>query len=47
MEIASRAPENLDQLATISGIGAKKLERYGAELLALLQAAAASAGEPT
>jgi ATP-dependent DNA helicase RecQ len=40
MEIASRAPASLDELATISGIGAKKLERYGPELLALLRASA-------
>jgi ATP-dependent DNA helicase RecQ len=43
MEIASRAPASLDELATISGIGAKKLERYGLELLALLQSSVTSA----
>lgn len=43
MEIASRAPASLDALATISGIGAKKLERYGLELLALLQSSVTSA----
>jgi ATP-dependent DNA helicase RecQ len=42
MEIASRAPEDLDALAGISGVGAKKLERYSAELLALVQTTAAS-----
>jgi ATP-dependent DNA helicase RecQ len=47
MEIASRAPASLDELATISGIGAKKLERYGSELLALLQACATSADRQT
>ena len=36
-EIAARAPHDLDALATIPGIGAKKLERYGADLLALAQ----------
>ena len=43
MEIASRAPASLDELATISGIGAKKLERYGLELLALLHSSVSSA----
>ena len=47
MEIASRAPASLDELATISGIGAKKLERYGLELLALLQSSVTSADRQT
>ncbi len=47
MEIASRAPASLDELATISGIGAKKLERYGSELLALLQSSVTSQGRQT
>ena len=36
-EIAQRAPTTIDALADIGGMGAKKLERYGAELLELLQ----------
>lgn len=36
-EIAASRPENMDALATISGIGAKKLERYGAALLELVR----------
>jgi ATP-dependent DNA helicase RecQ len=35
-EIARRPPRNLEGLAAISGIGARKLERYGAALLALV-----------
>ncbi len=34
--IAAANPKTLDDLAEISGIGAKKLERYGAAILALL-----------
>ncbi len=36
-EIAQRAPTTIDALADIGGMGAKKLERYGTELLELLQ----------
>jgi DNA helicase II / ATP-dependent DNA helicase PcrA len=35
-EIASRRPRTLSDLATISGIGPTKLERYGAEILETL-----------
>ncbi len=35
-EIARTRPQDLDELAGIGGIGAKKLERYGATLLELL-----------
>jgi ATP-dependent DNA helicase RecQ len=35
-EMARQRPGSLDALAGISGVGAKKLERYGAELLRLL-----------
>ncbi len=35
-EIARRRPGDLDALATIGGIGAKKLEKYGAALLGLV-----------
>ena len=30
-------PQNLDVLATISGVGARKLERYGERFLAVLR----------
>jgi len=36
VEIARSKPRDLDGLAGISGIGARKLERYGRELLAVL-----------
>jgi ATP-dependent DNA helicase RecQ len=35
-EIARRCPADLDALGAIPGIGARKLERYGPALLALL-----------
>jgi len=38
-EIASARPASLDALGGISGVGAKKLERYGPALLALLRGA--------
>jgi len=34
-EIAHRIPRSFDELGEIPGIGAKKLERYGSELLEL------------
>ena len=34
--IAETQPRNLDELAGISGVGPSKLERYGAEVLALI-----------
>ena len=37
LAIASAHPRDIDDLATIHGIGAKKLERYGSELMALLR----------
>jgi ATP-dependent DNA helicase RecQ len=37
-EMARAQPANFDELAAISGVGAKKLERYGAEILRLLAA---------
>ena len=39
-EMAREAPESLDALAGISGVGAKKLDAYGSELLRVLGAAA-------
>ncbi len=35
--IAAAQPQDLDALSEIDGIGAKKLERYGPALLALLR----------
>jgi ATP-dependent DNA helicase RecQ len=37
-EMAREAPDSLDALAGISGVGAKKLEAYGAEILRVLAA---------
>jgi DNA helicase-2/ATP-dependent DNA helicase PcrA len=36
--IAETQPRSLDELASISGVGPSKLERYGADLLALIGA---------
>ena len=36
-EIASRRPQTTDELAAVKGIGPKKLERYGAAILAMTQ----------
>ena len=36
-EMAREAPQSLDALAGISGVGAKKLDAYGSELLRVLQ----------
>jgi ATP-dependent DNA helicase RecQ len=35
-EMARRQPQDLDELANISGVGAKKLEAYGADILRVL-----------
>jgi len=35
-EIAARKPKNLNELGTVEGIGAVKLERYGEAMLAVL-----------
>ena len=43
-ELASRRPTDLDQLATVPGVGPGKLARYGGDLLELLAADQASAG---
>ncbi|MEH7827722.1 DNA helicase RecQ [Gemmobacter denitrificans] len=40
MEMAERRPATLDQMAQISGVGAKKLESYGAAFLAVITGAA-------
>ena len=39
-EMAREAPDSLDALAGISGVGAKKLDAYGSEILRVLGAAA-------
>jgi ATP-dependent DNA helicase RecQ len=36
-ELARECPATLDALSRISGVGASKLERYGADVLALLR----------
>ena len=38
-ELARRAPADLAALAEVSGVGAKKLEAYGREILRVLAAA--------
>ncbi|MCP5269933.1 MAG: DNA helicase RecQ [Burkholderiaceae bacterium] len=43
-EMARARPATLDALGTISGVGAKKLEAYGREILRVLQAGGAFAG---
>ncbi|MFW8593990.1 DNA helicase RecQ [Cribrihabitans neustonicus] len=39
IEMAERRPETLDQMARISGVGAKKLERYGDDFLSVITGA--------
>jgi ATP-dependent DNA helicase RecQ len=36
IEMAQKRPQNLDDMARIGGVGAKKLERYGAEFLQVI-----------
>ena len=40
-QMAQQAPASLDELSGISGVGAKKLEAYGREILRVLESAAA------
>jgi ATP-dependent DNA helicase RecQ len=40
IEMAERRPANLDQMAQITGVGAKKLESYGTAFLAVINGAA-------
>ncbi|MEY8882304.1 DNA helicase RecQ [Donghicola sp. XS_ASV15] len=42
IEMAERRPSNLDQMARISGVGAKKLERYGTDFLEVINGEAAA-----
>ena len=37
-EMARMAPRTLDELSTISGVGAKKLQAYGEQILAVWRA---------
>ena len=46
IEIAERRPETLDEMATIGGVGAKKLERYGAAFLEVISGEAAAPAHP-
>ena len=36
-EMANARPQTLDEFAEISGVGAQKLERYGAQFLEVLR----------
>jgi ATP-dependent DNA helicase RecQ len=38
-EIAATKPKTLNELSTVQGVGATKLERYGEAMLAALSAA--------
>ena len=38
-EIAGRRPRDLSELSAVPGVGPSKLERYGPEVLAVLEAA--------
>jgi ATP-dependent DNA helicase RecQ len=40
-ELAQRNPGTLDEVATVNGVGAKKLEAYGEELLRVLSSVGA------
>jgi DNA helicase-2/ATP-dependent DNA helicase PcrA len=44
--VAARGPSTLAELATINGVGAVKLDRYGAEVLALLRTGDGPADSP-
>ena len=46
IEMAEARPETLDQMARIGGVGAKKLERYGAEFLEVIRGAAVEQVHP-
>jgi len=46
IEMAETRPGNLDAMARIGGVGAKKLERYGALFLAVIAGAAAAPAHP-
>jgi ATP-dependent DNA helicase RecQ len=42
IEMAESRPSNLDDMARISGVGAKKLERYGTDFLEVINGEAAA-----
>jgi len=44
-EMAAARPQSLDELAEISGVGEKKLERYGDEFLQIIRTLSDSAEE--
>jgi len=46
IEIAERRPRNLDEMAAINGVGAKKLDRYGATFLEVVRGQEAGADRP-
>ena len=46
IEMAETRPQTLDEMARISGVGAKKLERYGALFLAMITGEAAAPLHP-
>ena len=45
-QMAARFPENTDEFSRISGVGAAKLEQYGADFIAVIQAYIAAHGRP-
>ncbi len=47
IEMAERRPRTLDQMAAISGVGAKKLESYGAAFLAVITGETAARPHPS
>lgn len=47
MEMAERRPQTREQLATVSGVGDRKLEAYGNDFLQLLQTFNPSLDDPT
>ncbi|SFM59646.1 DNA helicase RecQ [Halopseudomonas yangmingensis] len=46
VDMLERRPADLQDMARVSGVGAHKLERYGAEFLQVLQGGAAAEAEP-
>ncbi len=46
IEMAEKRPETLDQMARISGVGAKKLDRYGNDFLQIIAGEAAAPVHP-
>lgn len=46
IEMAETRPETLDQMARVGGVGATKLERYGATFLEIITGEAAQAAHP-